>query len=138
MNMKLPKPVKVVLIVFVAYAGLVVVFASMLGIIQPERETTLVITTTDADGDTHDRVLARLDSNDELFVAVNQWPRACYRRALENPNVQVRLAAQRGDYLAVPATDEEHDRLQREHNTGILFRFMMGFAPRYFVRLEPR
>ncbi len=136
MNMQLPKPVKVILIVFVAYAGLVAVFASMLGIVQPERETTLVITTTDADGDSHDRVLARLDSNDELFVAANQWPRAWYRRALENPNV--RLAAQRGDYLAVPATDEEHDRLQREHNTGILFRFMMGFAPRYFFRLEPR
>ncbi len=51
MNMKLPKPVKVILIVFVAYAGLVAVFASMIGILQPERETTLVITTTDADGD---------------------------------------------------------------------------------------
>ncbi len=138
MNMKLPKPVKVILIVFVAYAGLVAVFASMLGIFQPERETTLVITTTDADGDTHDRVLGRLDSNDELFVAVNQWPRAWYRRALENPSVQVRLAGQRGDYLAVPATDEEHDRLQREHNTSIVFRLMMGFAPRYFFRLEPR
>ncbi len=138
MNMKLPKPVKVILIVFVAYAGLVGVFASMLGIFQPERETTLVITTTDADGDTHDRVLARLDSNDELFVAANLWPRAWYRRALENPNVQVRLAGQRGDYLAVPATDEEHDRLQREHNTGIVYRFRVGFAPRYFFRLEPR
>jgi hypothetical protein len=138
MNMKLPKPVKVTLIVLVAYAGLVAVFESMLGILQPERETTLVITTTDADGATHDRVLARLDSNDELFVAVNQWPRAWYRRALENPNVQVTLAGQRGDYVAVPASDEEHDRVQREHNTGILFRFMMGFAPRYFFRLEPR
>ena len=138
MNMKLPKPVKVILIVFVAYAGLVAVFASVFGIFQPERENTLVITTTDADGDTHDRVLARLDSNDELFVAANQWPRAWYRRALENPNVQVRLAGQIGDYLAVPATDEEHDRLQREHSTGIMFRLMMGFAPRYFFRLEPR
>ena len=76
MNMKLLKPVKVILIMFVAYAGLVAVFASMLGIFQPERETTLVITTTDADRDTHDRVLARLDSNVELFVAVNLWPRA--------------------------------------------------------------
>ena len=190
MNMKLPKPVKVILIVFVVYAGLVALFESMLGIFQPERGTTLVITTTDADDDTHDRVLARLDSNDELFVAVNHWPRAWYRRALENPNVQVRLAGQRGDYLAdddthdrvlarldsndelfvavnhwprawyrralenpnvqvrlagqrgdylaVPATDEEHDRLQREHDTGILFHFMVGFAPRYFFRLEPR
>ena len=89
MNMKLPKPVKVILIVFVVYAGLVALFESMLGIFQPERETTLVITTTDADGDTHDRVLARLDSNDELFVAVNHWPRAWYKQALENPSVQV-------------------------------------------------
>ncbi len=138
MNMKLRKPVKVILIVFVVYAGLVALSESMLGIFQPERETTLVITTTDADGDEHDRVLARLESNDELFVAVNHWPRAWYRRALENPNVEITFEGQRGDYLAVPATNEEHERLQREHGTGFMFHFMVGFAPRYFVRLEPR
>ena len=132
------KAVKLIVISFLVYVAIVVAFESLLGYFQPTGQNTLVITTTDADGDTHDRVLARLDSNDELFVAVNQWPRAWYGRALENPNVQVRLAGQRGDYLAVPATDEEHDRLQREHDTGILFHFMVGFAPRYFFRLEPR
>ena len=134
----MPKPVKIVLIVFIVYAGMVAAFESTLGFFQPENQTTLVITTTDENGDMHDRVLASLESNDELFVAVDHWPRSWYGRAQENPNVQVTLDGQRGDYLAVLATDEEHDRLQVEHGTGFVFHFMVGFAPRYFVRLEPR
>jgi hypothetical protein len=134
----MPKPMKIVLIVLVVYAGMVAAFETMLGIFQPGGETTLVITTMDEDGNANDRVVARLDSSDELFVAVNHWPRAWYRAALANPNVQVTMDGQTGDYLAIPATDEEHERVNREHDTGAVFHFMVGFAPRYFLRLEPR
>ena len=110
----------------------------MLGLFQPANQTTLVITTTDEDGTAHDRVLARLESNGQLFVSANHWPRAWYRRALENPSVQVTVDGVRGDYRAVPATDEEAVRVNREDPHGIGFRIMTGFPPRRFVRLEPR
>ncbi len=132
------KAVKVIVILFVVYAGLVATFESMLGYFQPGGQGTLVITTTDEDGATNDRVLARLESNGQLYVAANHWPRAWYRQALENPSVQVAVDGESGAYLAVPVTDEEHDRVQRDNDTGIVFRVMTGFPPRYFVRLEPR
>ena len=34
-------------------------------------------------------------------------------------------------------TDEEHDRVNSENSTGMVFRMLTGFPPRYFVRLDP-
>ena len=80
---------KIVVIVAVVYVLIVVVFESLLGYYQPQAPGTLVITTTDADGDTHDRVLSELESGGEVYVAVNHWPRAWYRRVLVHPEVDV-------------------------------------------------
>ena len=81
--------------------------------------------------------MARLESNGQLYVAANHWPRAWYHRALENPNVQVTLDGEKGNYRAVPVTDEEDDRVDGEHGLGIVFRILTGFPPRYLVRLDP-
>ena len=69
------KAAKMIAILFVVYAGMVVAFESLLGYFQPAGQTTLVITTTDEDGTTNDRVVARLESGGQLFVAANHWPR---------------------------------------------------------------
>lgn len=121
----------------VAYVGLVFAFESLLGTFQPAGEGTLVITTTDAEGITHERVVSRLTSGGQLYIAANHWPRAWYRRTLENPNVQVVLDGVSGDYLAVPVTGEEHGRVESDNRVGIVFRVLTGFPPRYFVRLDP-
>lgn len=131
------KAVKPIAIAILVYVGIVVAFESMLGVFQPANQSTLVITTTDGDGTTHDRVLARLESNGQLYVAANHWPRAWYRRARANPNVRVAVDGEEGAYMAVPVTDEEHDRVNNENGTGIVFRILTGFPPRYFVRLDP-
>ena len=60
-----------------------------------------------------------------------------YNRALENPQVQVTMDGEKGAYMAVPVTDEEHDRVNAESPLGMI-RILMGFPPRYFVRLDPR
>ncbi len=132
------KAMKLIAVLFLVYVGIVAAFESLLGYFQPAGETTLVITTTAEDGTPNDRVLARLDSNGQLYVAANHWPRAWYNRALENPNVQVTLDGEKGNYLAVPVTEEEHDRVNGEHSLGMMFRMLTGFPPRYFVRLDPR
>jgi hypothetical protein len=132
------KALKIVVILLVVYVGIVIAFESLLGYYQPAGESTLVITTTQKNGASNDRVLARLDSNGALYVAANHWPRAWYKAALHNPQVQVTVDGVRGDYLAVPATDAEYARLQAEHGHGMMFRILTGFPPRYFVRLDPR
>ncbi|MCZ6641081.1 MAG: nitroreductase/quinone reductase family protein [Gammaproteobacteria bacterium] len=132
------KVVKVVVILALVYVGIVVVFESLLGYFQPAGQSTLVITTTDDEGNTNDRVLSALQSNGQLYVAVNHWPRAWYSQVLENPQVQVALDGEKADYLAVAVEDEEHRRVDREHSLGIFIRILTGFPPRYIVRLDPR
>ena len=109
------KAVKRIALLILVYIGIIVAFESLLGFFQPAGEGTLVITTSDADGTPHDRVLARLESNGQLFVAANHWPRGWYKRTIENPSVQVTLDGVTGTYIAVPVTDEEHDRVNGEH-----------------------
>ena len=132
------KAAKWILIVLVIYVGIVATFESLIGFFQPAGASTLVLTTMDANEVAHDRVVARLETDGKLYVAVNHWPRAWYRRALENPNVKVTLDGKQADYLAVFVTGAEYDRVEREHHAGIVFRLLTGFPPRYFFRLDPR
>ncbi len=132
------KTLKIVGIVVLVYVGIVVTFESLIGYFQPTAGSTLVITTFEADGTPHDRVVSRLESDGQLYVAANHWPRAWYNRALENREVQVTLDGEKGDYQAVPVTGVEHDRVDGENGLGVVFRILTGFPPRYFVRLDPR
>jgi hypothetical protein len=132
------KALKIVATLALVYVGVVVAFESSIGYFQPTAGSTLVITTFDADGAPHDRVVSRLESGGQLYVAANHWPRAWYRRALENPDVQVSLEGRKVDYRAVPVTGAEHDRVDGEHSLGVVFRILTGFPSRDFVRLDPR
>ena len=129
---------KIVAIVLVVYAGIVAAFESSIGYFQPRAGSTLVITTFDRDGTAHERVVSRLTYDGHLYVAANHWPRAWYRRALQNPNVQATLDGKTGDFTAVPVTGAEHDRVDGANRLPLFFRFLTGFPPRYFVRLDPR
>ncbi|MDZ7669541.1 MAG: nitroreductase/quinone reductase family protein [Gammaproteobacteria bacterium] len=131
------KAVKILVILFLVYAGIVVAFESLIGYFQPTDDNTLVITTTDAGGESSDRVLSSLKMDDKLYVAANHWPRAWYREALENPQVQVKVDGEAGDYRAVPVTDQERERLNTEHELGMVVKILTGFPPRRFLRLEP-
>ena len=129
---------KTVAIVLIVYVLIVVAFESLLGFFQPQSPETLVITTVDAEGGTHDRVLSGLASDGRSYVAVNHWPRAWYRRVLDNPNVQITRDGETEDYVAIPVSGEEYAQVARDNPAGIVFRIITGFAPRYFVRLDPR
>jgi uncharacterized pyridoxamine 5'-phosphate oxidase family protein len=132
------KALEIASIVVLVYLGIVVAFESLIGYFQPTAGSTLVITTFEGNGNPHDRVVSRLQSDDQLYVAANHWPRAWYERALENPDVQVTLDGDKGDYRAVPVTGGEHDRVDAENSLGLIFRILTGFPPRYFIRLDPR
>ncbi len=132
------KALKIVAIVVLVYVGIVVAFESLIGYFQPTAGSTHVITTFDGDGTAHDRVVSRIESDGQLYVAANHWPRAWYKRALENPEMQVTLNGEKADYRAVPVTGMEHDRVDGENALPVVFRILTGFPPRYFVRMDPR
>ncbi len=132
------KVVKMAAIVILVYVGIVAAFESFLGLFQPQDASTIVITTTNGDGTAQDRVVSPLESGGRLYVAANHWPRSWYNRASENPEVQATVNGRKGDYLAVPVTGSEHDRLESEHAHSVWFRILTGFPPRYFLRLDRR
>ena len=132
------KALKIVAIVALVYVGIVAAFESLIGYLQPDSGATLVITTFDGSGASHDRVVSRLESDGKLYVAANHWPRAWYRRALANPEVRTTVDGAKADYRAVPVTGTEHDRVAADHPLGVVFRILTGFPPRYFLRLDPR
>jgi hypothetical protein len=132
------KIAKIAVIALLVYAGIVTAFESMIGTLQPTPpEAALLLTTFDADGTAHDRMVSKLETGGHIYVAANHWPRAWYRRVLANPKVQATIDGTKADYVAVPVTGAEHDLVQREHPHGIVFLFLTGFPPRYFVRLDP-
>jgi len=132
------KAVKIIGILLLVYVGIVVLFESLLGYFQPAGDYTMVITTTNQDGESNPRVLAKLESAGQLYAAANHWPRTWYHQALENPDVQVTIAGETTDYTAVPVSGAEHERVDSEHALGPVFRVLTGFPPRYFVRLDPK
>lgn len=133
------KLVKIAVILLLAYVGIVVIFESLIGYFQPADQSTLTITTTDSDGKQSDRVLSTIDDDGTLYVAANHWPRAWFRAVKANPEVEVAVDGQEGPYLAIDVTDAEHQRLDTVvQPLPFVIRFLTGFPPRYFVRLEPR
>ena len=120
-----------------AYVGIVILFESSLGYFQPRNENTLLLSMQDTFGQTHDRMLSPFELNDELYVAVNHWPRQWYKRLKANPSVTLVYQGESKQVLAVPVTETaELSQITEAYQLGFLFRLLTGFPPRAFVRLE--
>lgn len=132
-------------IVLATYAGVVVAFETLvviMGARQAKRgvqpgEDWIAIATTDANGST-ETVVAGVESDGKLYVSANHWLRGWYRRALENPDVYVTRAGERLGYRAVPVSGEERERIARDYHIPWAIRFLTGFPPRSFLRLDRR
>lgn len=126
--------------VLFAWVVVVLLFESLIGYFQPADTNTLVITTTN-DGDSADRVLSSIRTNDSLYVAANHWPRSWYNDALKNPQVEVQAhwdeGAASGTYMAVPVEGDEHEMVDTAQPLPLTIRILTGFPPRVFLRLDP-
>ena len=128
-----------VLALFLIYVGYVAYFEAQLAYRQPQGSTSLVIATFD-NGDRHERVLRLEQIDGNNYIAANHWPRAWYRQALRNPDVEVKLPGTEdfGPFTAVPLEGAELERISDIYSFGFDFRFRTGFPPRRFLRLDPR
>lgn len=130
-------------IVALVYVLFVVWFEAIyLGYFQPSFEEAgipmLVLETTDESGETSERMLARLEVDDKIYVSAHHWPRGWYEEAVENPNVRVEIDGVTEEYVAVPVKGEEFQRVDEAVPLGFRVRFMMGFPPeRDILRLDP-
>ena len=126
------------LVLLVLYVGQIVFFESLLVWGQPVYPNTMVITTFDADGVGHERVVARLEKDGVLYVSVNHWPRGWFLRLGDNPAVRVTYQGTTTDYTAATLQGAEYDQVAADFPLPLSYRFMTGFPPRYIVRLDAR
>ena len=128
-----------------AYVGIVGAFESFVMIMGQRQaadgvragESWLIVTTTES-GRSSDTVVGGVASAGHLYVAANHWPRGWYHRAIANPDVEVTQAGQKAPYRAVPVAGEEREQIARDYTLPWLVRFLTGFPPREFLRLDPR
>ncbi len=131
-------------IAVVGYLGIVVTAESLVGFmgrrharhgVQPG-ESWLLITATD-EGEDWNVVVAGVESAGRTYVAANHWPRAWYRRVVENPDVRVTVGGKQAAYRAVPLSGDERSRIASEYRLPLIVRILTGFPPRAFLRLDP-
>ena len=129
---------KILIGIAVLYVLVVVGFESMLGYTQPENQGTLVITTFD-DGEPHDRVVSRIHIDDELYVAVNHWPRLWYWQLLDEPVVRIRYGDTDDLFRAVPVEgDQAIQRVDDTRPLSLQFRILTGFPCLLYTSPSPR
>jgi hypothetical protein len=129
---------KILGIALASYVLVVVLFELFVVTVQPDMDVGIVLTTTGADGKTSDRKLAGVRIDDRLYVSANHWPRPWYHRALANPAVEVTEKGERRPFNAVPVTGAELARIQERYPFPLMLKLLTGFAPRKFLRLDPR
>ena len=131
------KFIKLLGIVLASYVLLVAIITATIGYVQPTMPGEVVLTTYDEQGDGAQRTLAGVRMDERVYVSANQWSRAWYSRALANPAVRATVDGHAGAYTAVAVTGAELVRIAEVYQMDFVLRFVTGFAPRRFMRLEP-
>jgi len=136
---------KWLVILLVAYVGLVAAFEGLVGFMGKRQAESgsvsdprwIVISTSDS-GERRDTVIAGVELDGRLYVAANHWPRGWYHRAIQNPDVEVTRGGDKKPYRAVPLVGAEEAHVAGEYVLPFAIRFLTGFPPRSFLRLDPR
>lgn len=131
-------------------AGMVLVYvlfviafeAGYLGMMQPSFADNgipmLRLTTTNDRGESRERMLARMETEEAIYVSAHHWPRGWYHAAVAQPDVRVEIDGTSERYRAVPVTGAEHERVSARFPLPFAVRFLMGFPPsRDILRLDP-
>lgn len=127
----------VVAFVVVGYLGFVVLAEILIGFIQPDMDGVVVLVTTDAQGQKVHRKLAGFEHNKALYISSNHWLRGWYYRTLDRPTVDVTHKGVTRRYKAVQVEGAERKSLSKAYKMGFVLRFICGFAPSRFLRLDP-
>ena len=128
---------EVLALVVVAYLVLLLLLEAVVWKTQPDMESGVTLIVSRGDG-VFTRRLYGFDYQDRLYVSSNHWFRQWYHAVLRNPDIDVEHAGEVKPYTAVPIDGEERAEIAREYKMGLVLRLMCGFAPRRFLRLDPR
>ena len=123
--------------VVLGYAAFVALAEGLIGMLQPNMDEGITLTTTDSKGRRSERKLACLKLDGKLYIGSNHWLRGWYRQALAEPDVLAEVDGVQAAYSAVSIQGEERARISDVYRMGFVLRFLCGFAPSKFLRLDP-
>ena len=115
----------------------VALMEAAIGTVQPDMEGGVILSTTDSNGATSSRRLAGFKFDGKLYVSSNHWLRGWYHESLQHPEGEVTVDGEKTPRIAVRVVGEERDRLAEAYRMGCVLRFICGFAPSRFLRLDP-
>lgn len=124
--------------ILLGYVAFVAVAEGLIRFIQPEMAGGVTIFVKDSQGKEMKRNLATLEHDGALYISSNHWLRSWYYAALKNPDVEIIRDGVRGPYTAVPIEGAERATVSKLYRMGVVLRFICGFAPSKFLRLDPR
>ena len=134
-------------IVAAVYVTFVFVFEGfVLGYLQPnsvpdylkDRVEVIVLRTADSSGAVSRRRVAGFEMDGKLYASAHHWPRGWYHNAVADPEIIVEKDDVAADFIAVPITGEEFERVAAGFPLSFPVRFAMGFPPkRDILRLDP-
>lgn len=128
---------EIAIAVIVGYVVLLLLLEAVISKAQPNMESAVTLFVNRGDA-VVSRKLYGFDYGDRLYVSSNHWFRQWYYAILERPQIDVEHAGQVKPYTAVQIGGDERAEIAREYKMGLVLRLMCGFAPRRFLRLDPR
>jgi len=125
-------------VIVIAFETLVMVMGARQAArgLEPD-EDWLAISTSDANG-SRETIVAGVESDGQLYISANHWLRGWHRRALENPEIEVTRNGVRLPYRAIAVSGAEREGIVRDYRLPWAIRFLTGFPPRLFLRLDAR
>ena len=128
---------QIILIVIAGYVALLLLLEAVVWKVQPNMDSGVTLFVSRGD-DVLTRKLYGFKHHNKLYVSSNHWFRQWYQAVLENPNIDVEHEGEAKPYTAVPISGDERAEIARAYKMGFVLRLMCGFAPRRFLRLDPR
>lgn len=128
---------EILLIAIAGYVTLLLLLELVLWKAQPNMENVVTLFVVDGDV-SFARKLYGFKHHGKLYVSSNHWFRQWYHAIVRSPDLEVEHAGEVKAYKAVAITGHEREEVAREYKMGFVFKLMCGFAPRRFLRLDPR
>lgn len=128
---------EIILFAVVGYLVLLLILEGVIWKVQPDM-TGGVTLHIETDGAAIKRTLYGFELDNRLYVSSNHWFRKWYHEIIKNPNIELEQEGSLEPYVAIPLTGDEHRTVAALYKMGFWLRLLCGFAPRRFLRLDPR
>ena len=128
---------EIVVFALIVYVVLLLLLEATISKAQPDMANGVTLFVNHGD-EVVSRKLYGFAYDNRLYISSNHWFRQWYYAVLKHPKINVEHDGEIKRYNVVPIEGDERTQIARMYKMGFVLRFMCGFAPRRFLRLDPQ